>query len=207
VKLNQSPRAAPTNARSRRTRSALLAAALDLLQEGGFGPLTVGGVAERAGVSRRAVYLHFASRSALVGALFDYVAETGGLAASLRRVHDAPDAVSALDEWARHESTFHASVLGVMRALEHVGRADPDANIWRRRVADYQMLDCRRLAQRLADEHRLAPGWTVDTVADMLWALLPTELLERLLVDRGWSPARYAQLYARLLRSTFVAPG
>lgn len=200
----QGPRPVPLNARSRRTRSALLRAALDLLQERGFEALTIGVVAERAGVSRRAVYLHFASRSALVGALFDYVAETEGLEASLRRVREAPDAVTALAEWARHEATFHARILGVMSALEHVGRTDPDAAIWRRRIAEYQMLDCRELAQRLADEHRLACGWTVDTAADMLWALLPTEVLERLLVNRNWPVERYEALYARLLRSTFV---
>lgn len=93
-----------------------------------------------------------------------------------------------------------------MSALEHVGRTDPDTAAWRRRIAEYQLLDCRGLAQRLADEHRLAPAWTVDTATDMLWALLPTEVLERLLVNRGWSPVRFAQLYAQLLRSTFVAP-
>src|SRR5579859_2427032 len=159
-------RGAPANARGRRTRSALLAAALALLRERGFEALTMAAVADRAGVSRRAVYLHFTARSALVGALFDFVAETEGLEASLRRVREAPDAVAALDQWARHESTFHARVLGAMSAVEHVGQADPDAAIWRQRIAAYQMLDCRALAQRLDDEHRLAPAWTVDTAAD-----------------------------------------
>jgi AcrR family transcriptional regulator len=35
-------------------------------------------VADRAGVSRRAVYLHYASRAELVTALFDYVSEQEG---------------------------------------------------------------------------------------------------------------------------------
>src|ERR1700736_1584436 len=109
----QAQRAAPSNARSRRTRAALLVAALALLQEHGFEALTIGAVAERAGVSRRAVYLHFASRSSLMGALFDHVAETAGLEASLRRVRAAPDGAAALEEWAHHEATFHAGILGV----------------------------------------------------------------------------------------------
>ncbi|MFI5266712.1 MAG: TetR/AcrR family transcriptional regulator [Chloroflexota bacterium] len=193
----------PSNVRGRRTRSALLVAARALLEERGFGALTLGAVAERAGVSRRAVYLHFASPSALIGALFDHVAESEGLQASLRRVREAPDAMTALDEWARHEATYHARILEVARALEHVGRDDPDAAVWRRRIADYQLLDCRMLAQRLKDEGRLAPSWTVATATDVLWALISTEVLERLLVDRRWSPERYAKLYAQLLRSAF----
>jgi len=194
---------APTNARGRRTRSALLDAARALLETGSFGALSIGAVAERAGVSRRAVYLHFASPSDLIGALFDYVAETEGLQASLRRVREAPDALAALDEWARHEATYHARIMHVTRALERVGRDDPEAGVWRQRISEYQLRDCRMLAQRLADEGRLAPGWTVASATDMLWALLSTELLERLLVDRGWSPHRYRKFYGQLLRGAF----
>src|ERR687886_1235854 len=194
---------APTNARGRRTRAALLAAARSVLEEYGSPQLTMAAVAERAGVTRRAVYLHFDSRSELVGALFDYVAETEGLEASLQRVRPAPDAVAALDAWARHEASYHARILGVARALEHVGRDDPDAAAWRERIARHQLTDCRLLAERLADEYHLAPGWTVDSATDMLWALISTEPLERLLVDRGWPPQQYAERLAQLLRSTF----
>ncbi len=204
--LRSDPR--PVNARSRRTRTALLAAARSLLEEHGFDALTMATVAERAGVTRRAVYLHFTSRSDLVGALFEYVAEAEGLQASLHSVRVAPDALAALDAWARHEATYHARILGVARALEHVGREDPDAADWRRRIVDYQLAVCRLLAQRLADEHRLASAWTIDTAADMLWALISTEPLERLLLDRHWAPEQYAERLAQLLRSTFVAsPG
>src|SRR5919199_5286955 len=197
---------APTNARSRRTRTALLAAARSVLEKDGFPRLTMAAVAERAGVTRRAVYLHFDSRSELVGALFDYVADTEGLEASLQRVRTAPNAVAALDAWARHEASYHARILGVARALEHVGRADPDAAAWRERIARHQLADCRLLAERLAHERRLASGWTVESATDMLWALIATEPLERLLVDRGWTPQQYAERLAQLLRSTFVTP-
>lgn len=38
----------------------------------------------------------------------------------------------------------------------------------------------------------------------MLWALMSWDLLEGLLVDRGWSRKCYAEHMALLLRSTFV---
>jgi hypothetical protein len=140
-----------------------------------------------------------------VGALFAFVAKTEGPEDSLRRVREAPDAVTALDEWARHDATDHGRILGVARRLEHVGRADPDATRWRREIAEHQYVDCRALAARLDREQCLAPGWTIDTAADMLWALISTEPLEKLLVDRHRSPEQYAERYARLLRSAFVA--
>jgi AcrR family transcriptional regulator len=201
------PRSArsPANARSRRTHAALLDAARSILEERGFSELTMASVAEHAGVSRRAVYLHFRSRGELVGAMFDHVAQTEGLPESLARVRSAPDAVGALDEWARHEASYHSRILGVAQALERVGRDDPDAAPWRERIARYQLFDCRLLAQRLADERRLASSWTVESATDMLWALISTELLDRLLSDRQWTPEQYAQRFSDLLRRTFVS--
>lgn len=198
----------PRNARSRRTRAALLAATRALLEEQGAESLTMAAVAERAGVSRRAVYLHFASRTELLTELFGYMSEQEGLAASLQPVWQAPDAAAALEEWARHLARFHPRVLAVARAIQRVRRVDPDAEAhWQLVMADQQAC-CRRLAAWLARERRVAPPWTVPTAADMLWALMSYELLEDLLVDRGWSPRRYRTHLAALFRSTFLCePG
>jgi AcrR family transcriptional regulator len=194
----------PRNARSRRTRTALLAATRSLLEEQGAESLTMAAVAERAGVSRRAVYLHFASRTELLTELFGYVGEQEGLAASLQSVWQAPDAAAALQQWAAHLARFHPRVLAVARAIQRVRRSDPDAAAhWQLVMAD-QQASCHRLAAWLAREQRLAPPWTVQTAADMLWALMSYELLEELLVDRGWSVRRYRAHLTALFESTFL---
>jgi AcrR family transcriptional regulator len=198
----------PRNARSRRTRAALLDATRALLEEHGTEWLTMAAVAERAGVSRRAVYLHFASRAELLTELFGHVSEREGLAASLQPVWDAQDAAAALDQWARHLARFHPRILAVARAIQRVRRDDPDAAAhWKLVMADQQAC-CHRLAAWLAREQRLAPPWTVQTAADMLWALMSFDLLEELLVDRGWSGTRFRTHLAALLRATFLCdPG
>jgi len=58
---------------------------------------------------------------------------------------------------------------------------------------------------RLAAEGRLAAPWTIETAADMLWALMSFDVLEALVVDRRWSRKRLARRLSVLLRSTFVA--
>ena len=195
----------PGNARSRRTREALLAAARSLLERDGFEPLTMAAVAERAGVSRRAVYLHFESRSDLIAALFGYVNEAEDLAASLRPVHDAPDAVTALDEWAGHLARYHSKLITHGRAFARVRGTDEDAaRLWATVMADWRSM-CRTLAGRLHREGRLATGWTVDTATDLLWALMSFDVVEGLLVECGWSQDEFAERMAALLRSTFVA--
>jgi AcrR family transcriptional regulator len=182
----------------------VLSTARRLLEEGGFDALTMGAVAERAGVTRRAVYLHFPSRADLVSALFDYVADAEGLERSLARVWNAPDGAAALDEWAQHVARYHPRLLAVDRAVALESDRDPDAATHRRRVMRAKLQTCRRLMGRLADEGRLRAGWTVEDAADMLFYLDSGELVGGLLRERRWSRRRFVDRYAALLRATFL---
>jgi AcrR family transcriptional regulator len=195
----------PRNARSRRTAAALLRAARELIEQDGFAALTMAAVAERAGVSRRAVYLHFATRTELLAALYRSLGETDDLAGSLQAVWDRPDAVAALTEWAEHIARSHPRILGVIRAAERARYADPDAaDLWQTAQGNW-LKGCRRLMRWLADDGRLAPGWTADTAADMMWALMSIDLLDRLLNERRWSRRRVAEHLAALFHVTFVS--
>lgn len=194
-----------SNIRGRRTRLALLTAARELVEAVGFGALTMAAVAERAGVTRRAVYLHFKSRAELIAELFRYINEVEDLEASTRPVLEAPDAVTALDEWAKHMARYHPRVIGVSRANLHALGTDPEAAaLWDLVTADW-MTWCRRLARGLHGEGRLAAGWTVDSAADMLWVLMSTDVIEGLVSHRGWSERKLARALSRLFRSTFVS--
>jgi AcrR family transcriptional regulator len=195
---------APQNARSRRSRAALLDATRELITEGGFDALTMAEVADRAGVSRRAVYLHFATRAELVTALFGRLGETEDIGASLQRVWGSPDAVAALAEWGRHLARTHSKLLPVMLAAERARHADPDAATLWQAGQDRWLAGARRLADWLAREERLAPPWTPATAADMIWALMSPDLLTRLWHERHWPPRRIGDHLAALLTATFA---
>jgi AcrR family transcriptional regulator len=195
----------PQNARSRRTVEALLAAARAIIEDDGFESLTMAAVAERAGVTRRAVYLHFASRAELLAELLRHLGQAEELGVSLQRVWDAPDSLAALDEWALHIARAHPRIMPIARAVDQVRRVDPDAAAMRAEIMQRWQLGSRRLMTWLDDESNLAAPWTVETAADMLWALMSWDVLEGLLVDRGWSRERYAEHMALLFRSTFIA--
>jgi AcrR family transcriptional regulator len=196
----------PQNARSRRTGAALLRAARELIEQDGFAALTMAAVAERAGVSRRAVYLHFATRTDLLAALYHSLGDTDDLASSLQAVWDSPDAVAALTEWAAHIARSHPRILGVIRAVERARYADPDAaKLWQTAQGNW-LKGCRRLMHWLADDGRLAPQWTANTAADMMWALMSIDVLDRLLNERRWSRQRVAAQLAALFQDTFASP-
>lgn len=195
----------PGNARSRRTREALLTATRELIEHDGAAAATMGAVADRAGVTRRSIYLHFTSRSELIGALFDHIAETEELRKSLAKVWAAPTAADALTCWAAHLARYHARVLPVDRAIAQAAQSDPDAAAHRARTQASKLDSCRRLGKRLHDEGALADGWTTDTAADLLYAVTTSDFVEGLLVDRHWSQRRFVTCVSRLLRATFLA--
>ena len=197
----------PRNARSRRSRAALLRAARELVEEHGMAATTMAAVAERAGVSRRAVYLHFASRAELISELFDYVSEVEDIEGRFAPVRDAPDAVAALERFAHRHAAFLPRILAVSRAVEREAGDDPDAARHWAAAMSWRYATNRALIARLDAEGVLAPGWTVDTATDMLLALVSNGVGETLLADRGWTPEQMGDRMARLLHSTFVATG
>jgi len=194
----------PANARSRRTRTALLDAALAVIEADGFAALTMARVAGQAGVTRRAAYLHFPSRTDLVTALFDHVNGQEGLADSLAGVWSAPDARAALTEWAAHVARYHPRILAIDRASAAAADTDPDAARHRAQVSADQLAACRRVAGRLSAEGALAEPWTADSAAELLWALLSPDLLTRLLITSHWGIGDLASRLAVLLHRTLT---
>jgi AcrR family transcriptional regulator len=65
------------------TRKRILQATADLLTEGGGAGVRMSDIAKRAGISRQAVYLHFANRADLLIAATFYVDELKDSAARL----------------------------------------------------------------------------------------------------------------------------
>jgi AcrR family transcriptional regulator len=177
-----------------------------MVEREGLPALTMASVAEHAGVTRRAVYLHYATRTELITALYEYVIESAELATSLQAVWQAPDAATALDEWAHHLARCHTQLIPFGRAVQRVRGTDPDAEHYWDLVMRQWRGSCRRLAERLAAEARLAPPWTVATAADMLWALMSFDVLEALVVDRRWSRKRLARRLSAMFQVSFVIP-
>ncbi|MGH7647808.1 MAG: hypothetical protein ACREND_06800, partial [Gemmatimonadaceae bacterium] len=116
----------------------------------------------------------------------------------------ASSATATLDEWARHLARYHPRVIAVDRAVDRVRHVDADAARHWRRVQRAKRANCRRLAAWLSRSGELASPWTVDSAADMLCALVASDIIETLLVTRSWSRRNLARHLSALLRATFV---
>ena len=195
----------PANARSRRTAEALLAAARALLEESGAGRLTMAAVADRAGVSRRAVYLHFASRHDLVGALFDYVNEIEGLDSAFAEVLAHPDAEETLRAYGAFLARQVPRILAVSKAIERDATTDSAAAEHWARAMRYRQDMARQLVTRLSGQGILAPTWTAETAEQVLLALGSIEVVTQLTVGSGWPTEQAARRFGDLLCLALVS--
>lgn len=187
------------------TRAAILDAARTLLEERGYFGIGLDAIGQAAGVSRQAVYLHFRSKAGLLLALVEHIDEQQGLAASVARIQSAADGPAMLDALVEHIAAYTPRIHRIATVFDTARRTDRDAAAaWQSRMAA-RRAGQRRLIERLAREGRLAPGWSIDAAADLLWALTSVRVWEDLVIERGWSKSRYVEHLRRVLRGSLVA--
>lgn len=164
----------------------------------------MGEVAKQASVSRQALYLHFADRTSLfleVSRLADSTARTP---ARQRRIDEAPTARAAFREAIALQAVLKPRLRGVATALDVLRRSDPAAEAaWKERE-HARLYRCEQVVQRLDDEDELAPGWDVSTAARCFWAVTSQRVWDDLVMDQGWSAARYRRHVTALLEAALL---
>lgn len=181
------------------TRIRILEAALKRVSRRNGADVTMAEIAQAAGVSRQAVYLHFADRTELLVSLAQYVDERRGLSAKLRAITEAPNGVAAALALLALQATDNPELWPIARAFEAVRRSDPAAERgWQDRLSN-RLQGCRAIVARLEREGSLRRGLDPDAAADLLWTLTSLRMWEDLVVERGWSADRYRSYVGALI--------
>lgn len=174
--------------------------------KGRGGDVSMAAVARAAGVSRQAVYLHFAGRSELFLALIEHADEQRGLDREVEQMIAAGSGAEALERVVTFQARTHPQIWPLARLIDAARRQDPAAEAaWRNRAAD-RLSGCQALVDRLADEGTLRPGLDRTVAADVLWTMTSLRTWEDLVVTRGWSAAQYRQRLTEALRSVLLRP-
>jgi len=162
-------------------------------------------IAQAAGISRQAVYMHYGTREALLTALNQHLTQTFGIAEELQRIAASATGIEALRASASFQARLYPKVWAVVRALETAqGNNDEDAErVWQAQLRN-DLAGCKITVERLDREQLLKPGLDVDTATDLLWALTSIPLWEELVLQRGWSAQRYEQHVADLLIAALI---
>jgi AcrR family transcriptional regulator len=186
------------------TRLRILDAALRLVTRKGGADVTLGDVAREAGVSRQALYLHFADRAGLFLALVRHADDRRGLAAMIQRIQAAPTGEAALREMAATQARMNPGIWPLARAFDSVRRQDDAAErSWQERLTS-RLDGCRAIVGQLAREASLREGLSAAVAADLLWTLTSLRMWEDLVLLRGWTGQQYEQRLGDLLVSVLT---
>lgn len=188
------------------TRERILRSAWESILESGP-EVRLAEVAGRAGVSRQAVYLHFGDRAGLLLELLAWVGETLNLGAMLARVEEASSGIEALRRMVEVHAVFTPQIDAAARALEARQEQDPDVASALRDQLKLRHAAHRRVIARIAAEGDLADGWTVDTAADLFFAVTLAGPWRELTAERGWSAEQYSHRMSQLLIRALVRGG
>lgn len=185
------------------TRERLLQAASELALEQGPS-LRLADVAARAGVSRQAVYLHFGDRARLLLTLLAWGDQALELGELLARVTEAPTGVEALERMVEVHAAYSPRIDALARILEAHQYQDPAVAAALRDRLDFRRAAHRAVIARIAAEGDLADGWTVDTAADLFFAVTLATPWRELTGTCGWSAGQYAERMSQLLRRALI---
>jgi AcrR family transcriptional regulator len=185
------------------TRRRILQATWELLEQQGAG-VTLVDVADKAGVSRQAVYLHFADRSGLLVALVDYIDLSLGAVQLRAHIHGGATGVESLQRWIQTMSWYTAKIDRVTQVLESSQYQDKAlAAAWRDRMGRRQT-HIRSIVERIAAEGRLDERWSVDTAVELLYVVTMPGPWRELTRELGWTAEQYTQNLTRLVQSALL---
>jgi hypothetical protein len=143
------------------------------------------------------------SRSAAASGAVDETLELGAL---LARVEQARSGVEALRRMVEVHAAYAPQIDAAARALEAHQEQDPEVAAALRDRLRFRHAAHRRVIARIAAEGALADGWTVDTAAELFFAVTLPGPWRELTAERGWSARQDAQRMSRFLIRALVAP-
>lgn len=184
------------------TRTVILEAARAVFEEHGYFGGALEAVANKAGVSRQAIYLHFASKAALLTALHLHIYETDVVPALERHpIWTARTALDALDASIAVDVEVASKVWKIHEALVVARRhhSEVDETLRPREEERYQ--ETVRIGRWLRKEGELAPGMRISTFADILWGLTSLGTFRSLVIERGWLTDRLTRWVRDTIRT------
>lgn len=186
------------------TRTRILDATVRTLEEHGGRGVRMGDIARAAGISRQAVYLHFASRAELLVAAtrhLDGVLDVDRRLAPSRAAESGAERLALyIDCWGH----YIPEIYGVAKALLLAKDTDDAAAAaWNDRMLALRD-GCRAAIETLHSEGKLAADWTPRRATDALWTMLLIPNWENLTGECGWSTRQYVRYMKTLATRTFV---
>jgi len=187
------------------TRDKILQASAELLVDQQGNGVRMGDIAKRTGISRQAVYLHFATRTELLIATTKFVDEQLQVDKRLAPSRQAQTGRERLNLYIEAWGNYIPEIYGVAKALMAAQDSDEAADAaWKERMV--AMKDgCRAAIEALHKDGDLSQDLKPKEAIELLWAMLSVRNWESLVQECGWSNKKYVDRLKLMAVKTFVA--
>lgn len=170
-----------------RTRQRILAAARRLIEVGGGRSVPMSAIGREAGVSRQALYLHFADRTELVVEVLhaiDAEVRTEARPAGAGQVADGHGALRAA---VARQGAIMPRLRAVVANLESLRADEPAVAAVLREREMVRLNRCRAVVGRLLSEGSLRPGLDCEAAAVLVWNATSHRSWEAACDVAGWT--------------------
>lgn len=192
------------------TRRRIIAAARELFMGQGYGKTTIVQIAEAAGVAVETVYGAFRNKATLLRHVW-YVDVRGDEddvplydRAEMQAILAEPDLASRIRRHAVFVTATNRRMSLLVDMLTGAAASEPAAAAMLAEWGDRRIDVATRYARAAADTGQLAVS--EDHCRDVLFATMDGALWQRLVVERAWTDAQYADWLGRLWGDLLVAP-
>jgi AcrR family transcriptional regulator len=205
VKRKRAYNAGLRQEQAKATRARIVEAGRRLLAKGTYSSVTIEEIAEEAGVSYQTVYAVFGTKLQLAHAIIEvgfHVERVEERAAEFARSRDP-------EVWLRGVAQISRSIQERCADLFRFMRESGDPQL----LANFREHQTLRLTQEgflpdmLARSGRLRPELTQPEVLAVIWAFSGNDLYSMLVLDRGWTPARYEEWLGGALIDLLLVAG
>jgi AcrR family transcriptional regulator len=195
---------------ARRTRQAITDAARRRFLRDGYTTTTIASIAEDAGASVDTIYKSFGGKAGILrGMCEDALTGAGPVPAEQRS-----DAMQAAEtdpaRMLRGLGTLTTEVAPriapLLLLLATAAEADSAVAQLRTELDTARLARMTQVARTLAGKAQLRDGQSVEEAADIMWTYSSPELYRLLVLNRGWTPARYGQFVGESLVDALLGP-
>jgi AcrR family transcriptional regulator len=195
---------------ARATRRAIVVAATDLFVESGYVATTIDAVADRAGVSRRTVFVSVGGKAELLRRAWDWAVAGDDEPVPMAQrpavieMQREKDSRVALRRWAEMATALSGRVAPLFRPLVAAADADEEAAQLLSVVEGQRLTGARMFVRWVVDHGGLRRGVTLEQAAEICWIQMDPSIYRRLVIERGWSETRFRSYLERVIAAAIL---
>ena len=195
---------------AKQTRRAILRAAHDLFVEQGYGRTTIADIARAAGVSAETIYAAFKNKPTLLHRVWDVT--VGGddedvvfhERPEVQAIRAEPDLAKRLRMQAPWSTATARRMTPLARAVQGAAASEPAAAQMLAEMERQRYEGLGVMAREAAATGQLRVS--EQECRDVMWSMTDGHLWHQLVIERGWSDARFAEWLGELWVAMLVEP-